>query len=56
MDVKRILSLLADEAKVQGRKFEDLSSEEQTRLITLVPEIHQYISTKVKDALGCSDD
>jgi len=56
MDAKRIISLLVDEAKTQGKKFEDLSPDEQTRLLTLIPEIHQYISEKVKDALGCSDD
>lgn len=56
MDAKRIISLLVDEVKTQGKKFEDLSPDEQTRLLTLIPEIHQYISEKVKKMLDSPND
>ena len=56
MNPKRYISLLSDAVKEHGMKYEDLSSEEQQKLLLLIPEIHHYVCDRVKETLGVKNE
>ena len=56
MDPRKYVTLLADVVKGQGKKYEDLTPEEQVKLIEIIPEIHNYVRDKVKETLDLKND
>ena len=56
MDPKKYINLLVDVVKEQGTKYEDLSNDDQKKLLLLIPEMHRYICDRVKETLDLKNE